>query len=106
MTDTPITVKKVLDSMGGWENIKLCMNADRYEFHLSHNRLSIYYWEDKTIRRVNIYGTYYDFFPESPVRVYFVSPSAPCSIQCDGNINRQLILVIKSVTGLRLDLFC
>lgn len=105
MTDTPITVKKVLDSMGGWENIKLCMDADRYEYHPSKDSLSIYYWDDKTLRRVNIYATYCNVNPESPIRVYFVSPSSHCNIDCNGTINKHLVRVIKSVTGLSLDLF-
>lgn len=106
MTNTPITVKKVLDSMGGWENIQLCMDADRFEYHPSQNRLSIYYWDDKTIRRVSIYATYYNVYPENPIRVFFVSPSSPCNIYlyCNGTINRDLILLIRSVTGLSLDL--
>lgn len=106
MADTPITVKKVLDSMGGWENIKLCMDADRYVFKKSIDLLNIYYWKNKTLRILGIYANYSSCVDAGdPLRIYFVSPSTPCLIYCDGTINNHLMNVIKSATGLSLDLF-
>lgn len=104
MTHTQIAVKKVLDSMGGWENIKLCMDAEKFEVDEGYNRITIWYWNNGTRLRVNMYASTYNTVVNHPVRVYFVSPDCPCTIYCDGTPNKDLICVIKRVTGLSLDL--
>ena len=104
MTHTQIAVKKVLDSMGGWENIKLCMDAEKFEVDEGYNRITIWYWKGGTRQRINIYGDIGYEGVNPAVRVYFISPNYPCSIDCNGTINKPLIAVIREITGLSLDL--
>lgn len=104
MTHTQIAVKKVLDSVGGWENIKLCMDAEKFEVDEGYNRITIWYWKGGTRLRINIYGNIGYEGVNPAVRVYFISPNYHCSIDCNGTINKPLIAVIREITGLSLDL--
>ena len=89
--------------MGGWENIQLCMDAKKFEVDEGYNRISIWYYKGQTRLRLNIYASMQKN-ENWPVKVYFISPNYPCSINCDGTINRVLVHAIERTTGLRLDL--
>ena len=100
MTDTPKVFQTVLDSIGGWENVQLCIDAETFEVNEGCNRISIWYWSKGTRLMINIYAS----AESERVRVYFISPNYPCSILCDGTINKHLITAIRSLTDLSLDL--
>ena len=100
--EQPISVKMILDSLGGWEMLQLCLGAKSYDTCEEVDRFSIRYidgelriyckaWEGK----IRVYGAFGEGGRNEFVNI----------ILTGGSYNKDFVGVVERVTQLKLDLF-